>query len=172
MKDYIYIDDYHYPKLFSKEHLVDILLQPEEYQIRKYLKYLRLEEYHIAKGNKLRMYWWRSKRNRLGAKLGFIIHPQNFGPGLKIWHYGSIIINPKARIGKNCQIHGNCCIGSTGGFPDDSPVIGDNVNIGQGAQIRGGITIADGVKIGAGAVVVKSITTHGVTVVGIPGKII
>ena len=92
--------------------------------------------------------------------------------GLQIEHYGSIIVNPKARIGRNCKIHGNCCIGSTGGYPDDSPVIGDHVDIGQGGQILGGIRIADNVKIGAGAVVVKDVLTPGVTVVGVPGKVI
>ena len=80
--------------------------------------------------------------------------------------------NPKSRIGKNCTIHGNCCIGSKGGIPDDSPVIGDNVDIGQNAQILGGITVADGVRIGAGAIVTKSILIPGVTVVGIPAKVI
>ena len=87
-------------------------------------------------------------------------------------HFGSVIVNPKARIGKNCKIHGNCCIGSDGGYPDASPVIGDNVDIGQGAQILGGIKVADDVRIGAGAVVVKDILTKGVTVVGIPARII
>ena len=84
----------------------------------------------------------------------------------------ALIVNPKSRIGKNCTIHGNCCIGSKGGIPDDSPVIGDNVDIGQNAQILGGITVADGVRIGAGAIVTKSILIPDVTVVGIPAKVI
>ena len=46
------------------------------------------------------------------------------------------------------------------------------MDIGQGAQILGGIRIADGVRIGAGAVVVKDILEPGVTVVGVPGKIV
>jgi len=79
-------------------------------------------------------------------------------------------LTPKARIGKNCKIHGNCCIGSDGGYPDLSPVIGDNVDIGQGAQIIGNIKVADNVRIGAGAVVVKDVLTPGVTVVGVPAK--
>ena len=53
-----------------------------------------------------------------------------------------------------------------------APKIGDNVDIGVGAKIIGDITIADNVKIGAGAVIVKSITTPGVTVIGIPGRVI
>ena len=64
------------------------------------------------------------------------------------------------------------CIGSKGTFPDDSPVIGNNVDIGQNAQILGGIYIADGVKIGAGAVVTKSVLVPGVTVVGVPARIV
>jgi len=45
-------------------------------------------------------------------------------------------------------------------------------SIGQNAQILGGITIADGVKLGAGAVVTKSVVEPGVTVVGIPARIV
>ncbi len=112
------------------------------------------------------------RKNILGRKLGFFIGAGCFDAGLKIYHYGSIIVNPKSRIGKNCTIHGNCCIGSKGGIPDDSPVIGDNVDIGQNAQILGGITVADGVRIGAGAIVTKSILIPDVTVVGIPAKVI
>ena len=45
------------------------------------------------------------------------------------------------------------------------------MDIGQFAQILGGIHIADGVRIGAGAVVVKDIMEEGATVIGIPGRI-
>lgn len=156
-----------------KERILEWLIRPERYYIRKYLRFLRKEEeYTFTKPQKLLAYWYKARKNRLGSHLGFIISAGCFAEGLQIEHYGSIIVNPKARIGRNCKIHGNCCIGSTGGYPDDSPVIGDNVDIGQGAQILGGIRIADGVRIGAGAVVVKDVLNSGVTVVGIPGKII
>lgn len=156
-----------------KERILEWLIRPEKYYIRRYLRFLRKEEkYTFTKPQKLLAYWYKARKNRLGSRLGFIISAGCFEEGLQIEHYGSIIVNPKARIGRNCKIHGNCCIGSTGGFPDDSPVIGDNVDIGQSAQILGGIRIADGVRIGAGAVVVKDVLNSGVTVVGIPGKII
>lgn len=125
-----------------------------------------------ATPNRLLAYYYSARKNRLGSRLGFIIPAGCFGEGLRLEHYGSVIVNPKARIGKNCIIHGNCCIGSNGGYPDDSPVIGDNVDIGQFAQILGGIRIADNVKIGAGAVVVKDVLTPGVTVVGVPARIV
>ncbi len=154
----------------AKEHLMEWLIRPERYYINKYLRYLRKEEkYMFTRPAKLLAFWYRGKKNRLGSRLGFIISAGCFGEGLVIEHYGSIIVNPKSRIGRDCKIHGNCCIGSTGGYPDDSPVIGDHVDIGQNAQILGGIRIADNVKIGAGAVVVKDVLTPGVTVIGVPG---
>ena len=156
-----------------KEKLLEFLIRPEYYYIGKYLRLLRLEEeYTFKTPHKIAAFYYKARKNRLGTKLGFIISAGCFGEGLKLEHYGSVIVNPKARIGKNCTIHGNCCIGSNGGYPDDSPIIGDNVDIGQFAQILGGIRIADNVKIGAGAVVVKDVLTPGVTVVGVPGKII
>lgn len=159
--------------IVSKQTILEWLIRPEQFYIRKYLRFLRKEEYYsINRPCKIMAFWNRARKNRLGAKLGFIISAGCFGEGLKLEHYGSVIVNPKSSIGKNCIIHGNCCIGSNGGYPDDSPVIGDNVDIGQNAQILGGIKIADNVRIGAGAVVVKDVLTPGVTVVGVPGRVL
>ena len=156
-----------------KEKLLEWLIRPERYYIRRYMHFLRQEEkYTFSSPNKPLAFWYKARKNRLGSRLGFIISAGCFGEGLHLEHFGSVIVNPKARIGKNCKIHGNCCIGSNGGYPDYSPVIGDNVDIGQGAQILGDIRIADGVRIGAGAVVVKDVLTPGVTVVGVPAKIV
>ena len=173
LKDYLNSDRMNYWPSFSKGGLMDWLLRPEQYWVRRYVRNLRKEEYYtFHQKNKLLQYYYGRKKNILGARLGFFIAAGCFDTGLMIYHYGSIIVNPKSRIGKNCTIHGNCCIGSKGTFPDDSPVIGNNVDIGQNAQILGGITIADGVKVGAGAVVTKSIEEPGVTVVGIPARIV
>ena len=156
-----------------KERFLEWLIRPEGYYIRKYMRFLRKEEKFTFRAPKnLLAFWYKARKNRLGSRLGFIISAGCFDEGLTIWHYGSVIVNPKARIGKNCQIHGNCCIGNLRPDSQDSPIIGDNVDIGQGAQILGGIRIADGVRIGAGAVVIKDISVPGVTVVGVPGRII
>jgi serine O-acetyltransferase len=173
LKKYVHQDRIDYPAFFSKRYWLDWFLKSEQYYVRLFLIALRSEEfYSYVHANKFFKYYFRRKRNILGRKLGFFIHPNNFNLGLKIYHYGSIIIHPNARIGSNCTIHGNCCIGSKGSYPDYVPIIGDNVDIGQGAQVLGGITIANGVKIGAGAIVTKSILQEGVTVVGIPARII
>lgn len=156
-----------------KENILEYWIRPERYYINRYIHFLRQEEkYTFQKPNQLLCFWYRGRKNRLGSRLGFVISAGCFKEDLRIEHFGSIIVNPKARIGKGCIIHGNCCIGSTGRYPDDSPVIGDNVDIGQNAQILGSIRIADNVRIGAGAVIVKDILIPNVTVVGIPAKII
>ncbi|MGO8698217.1 MAG: serine O-acetyltransferase [Limisphaerales bacterium] len=51
------------------------------------------------------------------------------------------------------------------------PVIGDNVVIGAGAKVLGGITIGHNVTVGANAVVIHSIPND-VIVGGIPARII
>lgn len=49
------------------------------------------------------------------------------------------------------------------------PTIGDNVFIGSGAKILGGIKIGNGSKIGANAVVLKDVPSN-VLAVGVPAK--
>ncbi|MDB4586226.1 hypothetical protein OAE01_02040 [Akkermansiaceae bacterium] len=98
------------------------------------------------------------------------IYPGCFDEGLRIFHYG-IVVNPKARIGKNCKLHGNNCIGNNGTDPG-APIIGDDVDIGFGAVVIGNVVIPDGTVIGANAVVCRSIEGDGHVVVGIPAKII
>lgn len=108
--------------------------------------------------------------NRIARVRGFEIPFNVFGPGLSIAHYGPIIVNRNARIGKNCRIHESVTIGSTGFYSTDAPVIGDNVFLGTGAKIIGNVRIADNVVIGANAVVVKDILEPGTTWAGVPAK--
>lgn len=105
------------------------------------------------------------KLSRLGLKLGFSISENTFEEGLSIAHYGTIIVNPNVRVGKNCRIHTGVNIGAdTNG---NTPVIGNTVYIGPGAKIFGGIKIGDNTAIGANAVVTKSFPGNG-TLVGMP----
>lgn len=112
--------------------------------------------------------FYKLRLRNLSYKLGFSISENTFGPGLSIAHYGSIIVNPHCKIGKNCRIHSGVNIGANkSAF--DVPTIGDNVYIGPGAKIFGEIHIGDNTKIGANAVVTKSFEGNGV-LVGIPAK--
>lgn len=150
----------------KKDYLISRITHEDNYLIWKYVCYLRKEE---AAKNKLTAYFWRRKKNNLGAKLGIVAYAGTCGKGLQIWHYGSVIISGDAKIGENCTFHGQACIGNDGSSAA-APVIGNNVDIGVGAKIIGDIYIADDVKIGAGAVVTKSCYEKGATLVGIPAK--
>lgn len=152
----------------KKDFLVSWITHEDSFLIWKYLCFLRREE---AAANKLTAYYWRRRKNDLGAKLGIIIYAGTCGKGLRIWHYGSTIISGDAKIGEDCTFHGQACIGNDGSSAA-APVIGNNVDIGVGAKIIGDITIADNVKIGAGAVVTRSCHREGATLVGVPAKIL
>lgn len=150
-----------------KQYLTSMVTLEDNYLIWKYICYLRREE---AASNKLTAYWQRRKKNRLGAKLGIQIYAGTCAKGLHIWHYGSIIISGEAKIGENCTLHGQACIGNDG-RGEAAPVIGNGVDIGAGAKVIGDISIADNVRIGAGAVVTRSCNEAGATLTGVPARI-
>lgn len=112
-------------------------------------------------------------KNRIGVRIGVEIDADTFGPGLVIHHNGNIVINNGATVGRNCQLHGDNCMGNRGSFEKDGfPIIGDNVDIGVGAKIIGPVRIADNIRIGANAVVVDSFEEPGVTIAGVPARVV
>jgi len=120
------------------------------------------------------LFWYK----RLGVRLGFSIPLNVFDCGLGIVHYGLLIVNTDARIGKNCRIHAGVNIGGSAGFKKEgdtkryAPTIGDNVYIGPGAKLFGPINIGDNCVIGANAVVNKSFEDNNITIGGVPAKVI
>jgi serine O-acetyltransferase len=92
------------------------------------------------------------------------------GPGLRIVHFGPVVVNERARIGANCTIEHGVTIGIR--HPDGPvPVIGDDVEIGPYAQILGGVHVGDGAKIGAMTVVLDDVPA-GATAVGVPARVV
>ena len=95
-----------------------------------------------------------------------------FGSGFVLMHPVGVVISRGVKGGENVVIESGVVIGaSRNGLPVEVPIIGNNVFIGAGAKVLGGIMIGNNVKIGANAVVVKDVC-DGATVVGIPGRII
>ena len=130
---------------------------------------LRKAEYWDSSGNVLALIFAPVSRLRV-IRLG---NPHNcarnpFAPGFSIAHPGTVTISALAVVGRGCRIHTDVCIGELKGA---APVIGDDVWIGPGAKIFGPITVGDGVAIGANAVV-NSDVPAGVTVAGIPARIV
>jgi serine O-acetyltransferase len=91
------------------------------------------------------------------------------GEGLRIHHFGGIIINSNAIIGKHCTIYHEVTLGDRGGW-GGAPCVGNQVLIGAGAKLLGSIVIGDDCVIGANAVVNISVPS-GHVAVGVPAVV-
>lgn len=136
---------------------------------------------HALWAHRIAHFLWRHNL-RLPAR--FLSHISRFLTGIEI--------HPGAEIGRRCFIdHGSgVVIGETTEIGDDvliyqgvvlggttlekkkrHPTLGNGVEMGAGAIALGPITIGDGARIGSSSVVIKSVPP-GVTVVGIPGRVV
>ena len=94
------------------------------------------------------------------------------GEGLYIGHFGRLIINEEAIIGKYCNLAAGVTIGEARrGSRKGSPIIGDYVWIGIGAVVVGKITIGSNVLIAPNAYVNTDVPPNSI-VMGNPARII
>ncbi len=116
--------------------------------------------------------FWKLILRHYQIKYGYQIYPETeIGEGFYIGHWGALVINPKVKIGKNCNIAQGVTIGQQNrGKNAGFPVIGNEVWIGTNAVIVGGITIGDNVLIAPNTYVNFDVPSHSV-VVGNPGTI-
>ncbi len=153
-----------------KEKLKQLIYMDPTWKFQRRLR--KLEYYYNTRNNifhRFVYYILEYRYKKLSIALGFSIPKNSFGPGLCIPHYGSIVVNSRAKIGMNCKIHSGTNIGASGGRPE-APVIGDNVYIGPGAKIYGNITLANNIVIAANACVSDSFTEENIMIGGIPAK--
>lgn len=90
----------------------------------------------------------------------------DFDEGFVLMHPCGVVINSKVQGGQRIVIESGVVIGDEKG---KSPVLENDIFIGAGAKIIGGLTVGDNAKVGANAVVVKTVETNS-TVVGIPAR--
>jgi serine O-acetyltransferase len=104
---------------------------------------------------------------------GIEIHPgATIGRRFFIDHGMGVLIGETAEIGNDVLMYSGVVLGGTTlEKKKRHPTIGNDVVMGTGAIALGPITIGDGARIGAGSVVIKSVPP-GVTVVGVPGRIV
>lgn len=104
---------------------------------------------------------------------GIEIHPgATIGRRFFIDHGMGVVIGETTEIGDDVLIYQNVTLGGTGNERGKRhPTLGNNVVVGTGAKVLGGIHIGNNVKIGAGSVVVHPVPDHS-TVVGIPGRVV
>ena len=141
--------------------------------IWKFERLMRRCEYLTNCGGKRNpmLLWYRVRYRKLSLKLGFSIPINTFGPGLSIVHYGTIVVNSAARIGKNCRLHACVNIGASRGSKMAAQ-IGDNVYIGPSVVIFGDIRIADNVTIGANATVNRDCREENAVLAGTPAVVV
>ncbi|UMQ40280.1 serine acetyltransferase [Chryseobacterium sp. Y16C] len=94
-------------------------------------------------------FFWRLVLRHFQIKYGFQIYPETqIGEGFYLGHWGSLVINPKTIIGRNCNIAQGVTIGQQNrGKNEGSPEIGNEVWIGPNAVIVGNIKIGNNVLI-------------------------
>lgn len=99
--------------------------------------------------------FWRLILRHYQIKYGFQIYPETqIGAGFYLGHWGSLVINPKVKIGKNCNIAQGVTIAQANrGKKEGVPTIGDEVWIGPNAVIVGNIIIGNNVLIAPNAYV-------------------
>ena len=110
-------------------------------------------------------YWFFWVRTRLQIELP---RTTAIDAGLRIDHFGAILINCQLIAGKNLTITHGVLVGET---DNGVPRMRDNVSIGVGAKIIGGLMLEDHVMVGAGAVVTKSFPAYA-NVAGVPAKLL
>jgi serine O-acetyltransferase len=101
------------------------------------------------------------------------IHPgATIGHRFFIDHGASVVIGETAVIGDDVTLYHGVTLGGTSWKPGKRhPTLEGGVLVGCGAKILGPITVGAGARVGANSVVISDVPP-GVTVVGIPGRIV
>lgn len=116
--------------------------------------------------------FWKLVLRKYQIKYGYQIYPETqIGEGFYLGHWGAVVINPKVRIGKNCNIAQGVTIGQQNrGKNQGVPSIGDSVWIGTNAVIVGNIRIGNNVLIAPNAYVNFDVPDNSI-VIGNPASI-
>ncbi len=104
---------------------------------------------------------------------GIEISPKcEIGPGIFFPHTSGTVIGA-SKIGRNATIFQGVTLGAKqmdmNFDPELRPQLGDNVVVGAGAKVLGGISLGDNVKVGANSVLLRSVPA-GASVAGIPAR--
>ncbi|MGD0105932.1 MAG: serine O-acetyltransferase [Rhodopila sp.] len=101
------------------------------------------------------------------------IHPgATIGRRFFIDHGAGVVIGETAEVGDDVTIYHGVTLGGTSWSPGKRhPTVQDGVLIGAGAKMLEPITVGRGVRVGANSVVIEDVPP-GMTVVGIPGKVV
>ncbi|MBP2298281.1 serine O-acetyltransferase [Azospirillum picis] len=101
------------------------------------------------------------------------IHPgASIGRRFFIDHGAGVVIGETAEIGNDVTLYHGVTLGGTSWTKGKRhPTLADGVLVGAGAKILGPITVGCNARVGANSVVTKPVPA-GMTVVGIPGRVV
>lgn len=101
------------------------------------------------------------------------IHPgARIGRRFFIDHGCGVVIGETAEIGNDVTLYHGVTLGGTSWNPGKRhPTLHDGVVVGAGAKVLGPITLGRGARVGANSVVIQDVAA-GMTVVGIPGRVV
>ena len=124
---------------------------------------------------------WRRRLRYSARFLSFIarmftqidIHPgATIGRRLFIDHGCGVVIGETAEIGNDVTLYHGVTLGGVSWNPGKRhPTLCDGVVVGAGAKILGPITVEKNARVGANSVVIQDVP-DGMTVVGIPGRVV
>ncbi|MDO9709875.1 serine O-acetyltransferase [Paracraurococcus lichenis] len=101
------------------------------------------------------------------------IHPgATIGRRFFIDHGAGVVIGETAEVGDDVTLYHGVTLGGTSWSPGKRhPTLRDGVLVGAGAKILGPIEVGANARVGANSVVIEDVPP-GMTVVGIPGKVV
>lgn len=137
--------------------------------IEKFLIEMRKVSFYKHQGGFLSKFFFvlhYAKYRKLGMMLGFSIGCDTLGYGVKIPHYGTIVIGESNRIGNYAVLHTSTCIS------DNGKIIGDGLYLSTGAKITSKIKLGNNISIGANSLVNKDCEQDNVLLGGMPAKVI
>lgn len=92
--------------------------------------------------HKVMMGWHKFRMRKYGRMMGLQLPPHALGFGVKVYHWGWMIVNGKAKIGRNITIYPGVTVGAS---KTGVPTIGDNVFLGLGSIAFVRVTIGNNV---------------------------
>jgi len=136
---------------------------------------------HAVWNHRVAHFFWTHKMKLIGRlishcsrfRTGIEIHPgAKIGRRFFIDHGMGVVIGETTEIGDDVLMYTGVVLGGTSLEKHKRhPTIGNRVVVGSAAIILGPITVGDDSRIGANSVVINPVP-RGVTVVGVPGKVV
>jgi serine O-acetyltransferase len=166
-------DCYRYRASASTKTLLKTYLRNPPFRFTFWLRAARHFMLRSGPLAKFGYYFCRFIREHYSLKYGYqILEHTEIGPGFYIGHVGPLVVNYRARIGRNVNIAIGVTIGQANrGKFEGAPTLGNRVWVGTNAIVVGKITIGDGALIAPGAYVNFDVPPNAV-VMGNPAKIV